>query len=381
MHQTMIIQSIRDEIKKNGRSKIAENSTIRLLRIVGSPFVTESWMQGDDIESTELYDLAIKNKIPLLYLETLKKQGRLERLTPRYEETYKKYINFLNAFAKAARILNSGNIDYAVFKTVRPYPEVPGDIDAVILGKEELYERATNLFLQSEYKEAVSDGPTPTKGDLMNFTENVPIDLQQELRLSWLTYMDKNKFKGKTIRVKLPSRDEVSVLPPEIDLAAVAIHSTMEQLYLLGEYYTFLYRLADMTDNSVNIFIGVLREHKIVQAARSHLSLTAALHEATYGIVPERLTAILSQIGVNMSEVRCLIKNDFLLPHRYRIATLIRVFMEKMQDGRFRHSVLIQMLKMLNPRLTLFMIRGLIERRRRKYYIKDYVKNKIRFKA
>jgi len=381
MYQTTRLQSIKNKIQLSGPNKINESLTIRLLRVIGSPFVPDSEMHGDDIESLELYELAVKNKISLLYLETLQKRGRLIRLKPQYEEMRRKYTNFSNAFARAARILNNGNIDYAVFKTVRPYPEVPGDIDAVILGDENMYNKATEIFLRSGYKEAISDGPTPTKGDLMDFTENVPIDLQQDLRLSWLNYMDKDKFRGRTIKIKLSSGDEVSVLPPEIDMAAILIHSMMEQLYLLGEYYTINYRLADMTDDAVNSFIDVIGDNKIVQAARCHLSITAALSEASFGIVPEKITDILNRIGVDMSEVSSIIKNDFTIPHRYQLMTVSKVFVDKMGDKKFRYSVLLQILHMLNPKLTWFMINQLIVRRRRKYYIKDYVINKIRFKA
>jgi len=380
MQQIAGLKNIRDEIKSDFRSKISDSSTLRLLRIIGSPFITDTGLLVGDVEAPELYDLAIKNKISLLYLEALKAKGRLIKLKPQYEEARNKYTNFQNALSRAAKILNGNHIDYAIFKTIRPYPEVPGDVDTIILGNESMGKTTIDLFLRSDYKEAISDGPTPTTGDLMNFIENVPIDLQQELRLSWLTYMDKTKFRGRTINIKIPTGDEVTVLSTEIDLAVIIIHSMMEQLYLMGEYYTFLYRLSDMTDAEVDMFIDVLREHKIVQAARSHLSLSAALSEAAYGMVPKRLEVILNRIGVDMSEVRSLIRNDYRLPNRYKISTLSKVFLEKMQDRRFRHSVFIQMLKMFNPKLTLFMIRGLIERRRRKYYIKDYVKNEIKFK-
>jgi hypothetical protein len=111
MYQTTRLQSIKNKIQLSGPNKINESLTIRLLRVIGSPFVPDSEMHGDDIESLELYELSVKNKISLLYLETLQKRGRLIRLKPQYEEMRRKYTNFSNAFARAARILNNGNID------------------------------------------------------------------------------------------------------------------------------------------------------------------------------------------------------------------------------------------------------------------------------
>lgn len=357
------------------------NPTIRLLRTIGSPFVPVAEMPGDDIETPEIYDLAVKNKIPLLYMETLKQRGKLNKLKTEYDKEYRRYTEFIEEFTKTAKILNATDVDYAVFKTVRPYPVVPGDVDIVILGGDSEYKKAVELFLKANYKEAVPDGPCPQAGDLMNPIKKIPTDLQKEVEVSYVVYMDKNKFEGEIIKDKLPSGEEIYTLTSELDLAIVIAHSIIqEQMYLLGEFYTFIYLLSKMNENEISKFVSILKDNKVVTAARHHLTVTTTLYEAAYGAVPQKLDNILNEIGTEESEARRLIKSDFKMPHRFSLLTLAKVSLEKMKEKRFRRSVASQVLHMLDPRLTKFVISQVIFRRKREYSIKDYVKTGITLK-
>ena len=47
------------------------------------------------------------------------------------------------------------------------------------------------------------------------------------------------------------------------------------------------------------------------------------------------------------------------------------VFLEKMKDKRFRRSVALQLIKMVDPKLMRLVIRSLIEMRKREYYLKE----------
>ena len=57
-------------------SALTSNLTLKLLRTIGSPLISNKQPFVNGIESSELYDLAVKNKISLLYLEALKQQGQ-----------------------------------------------------------------------------------------------------------------------------------------------------------------------------------------------------------------------------------------------------------------------------------------------------------------
>lgn len=364
-----------------GANALSENLTIKLLRIIGSPFAPATEMHEGDIETPELFDLAEKNKILLFYLETLKQRGKLSKLKTEYDKEHRRYTKYISEFTKAAKILNASDIDYTVFKTIRPYPVVPSDADVVVLGDDREYKKAVELFLKAGYKEAVPDGPCPQAGDLMDPIEKIPTDLQKEVEVSYVIYMDKNKFEGEIIKHKLPSGEEIYNLTPELDLGIVIAHSIIqEQMYLLGEFYTFIYLLSKMNEKEIKKFVSILRDNKIVTAARHHLTVTATLCEAAYRAVPQKLEYILNEIGTEESEAEKVIKSNFEMPYRFSLLTLAKVSLEKMKEKRFRKSIASQMLHMLDPRLTKFVISQVIFRRKREHSIKDYVKTGIKLK-
>jgi hypothetical protein len=350
---------------------IQSNSTIKLLRTIGSPLISNKKSFVDGTESLELYDLAVKNKIPLLYLESIKQQGKLNKLKMKYDEEYARYLKFLDGVGKVSKILDAADIEYVIFKTVKPYPAVPGDVDIVVLGNNDEYRRANGILLKAGYREEEAKAIGHELPDLIDPEGDIIIDLQDELELSYVIYMDKNKFRGHIVKTVIPSGVEIKTLTPELDLAITIIHSLTEYLYLLGEYYTFLYMLSIMNEREIDGFITILKENKITAAAKSFITIVTILHKIAYGVIPEKLEYLLDKIGHEKSEAGRLVKSDFKMPHRYGISTLVKVILEKMGERRFRRSVALQLIKMLNPRLIKHVIGEVIERQRREYYLKE----------
>jgi hypothetical protein len=351
------------------------NQTIELLRTIGSPLIGKKEPFVSGVESLELYDLAVKNKITLLYLVSLKQQGKLNKLKKIYDAEHAKYLKFLDSIVKASKILDAADIEYVIFKTIRPYPAVPGDVDVLLMGTTATYVKTNELFLQAGYKEWISEGVSPTLPDLIDPGGGIVVDLQDELEVSYVIYMDKNKFRGHIFKRGILPEVEIKTLTPEYDLATTIMHSQTHNLYLLGEFYTLLYVLSGMNEREIDDFVAVLTENKITAAAKSFVTITSVLHKAAYGIIPEKLEYVRGELGYEKLEAKRLVKSDFKMPHRYDISTLIKVILEKMWEKRFRMSVGMQMVKMLmNPRLIMFMIVEVFEMRRKKYYLKDVEK-------
>ena len=387
----------------NKEPAILPNLTIKLLRTIGIPFLAGTETSKEDNESLELYDHAIKNKIPLLYLEALKKQGRLNELKSKYKEEYARYLKFLDGVAKVSEVLNTADIEYVIFKTIKPFPTVHGDADIIILGDDEMYKQAVEALLyadyiptlsglvdvktltsKEEYKKAAKIMVNPTHGggkhglghisptgtDLVDPERTVDIDLQKDLALNYVIYMDKNKFRGYITEITLPNGAKIKTPTSELDMAIVIAHSLAEQMYLLGEYYAFLYRLSEMDGRGLNNFIDILKENKLTTAAKSFITITAVLCEEACGKVPKKIEELLDEFGYDAAEAGRLVKSGFKVPHRYGWSTLIKIFIEKMKEKRFRRSVLVQMVRMLDPRLMRLVIAYVAEMRRREYYLK-----------
>lgn len=380
------------------------NKTIKLLRTIGSPFLAGTETSKEGNESLELYAHAVKNKIPLLYLESLKQQEELNKLKSKYKEEYARYLKFLDGVARVSEVLDAADIEYAIFKTIKPFPTVHGDVDIIVLGDDGVYERAVEYLLKAgyasqlpglvdvkaltseeDYRKAAKILVKPTHGgrkhglghisptgtDLVGPERIIDIDLQKELALSYVIYMDKNNFKGHITEVELLNGAKIKTSTPELDLAIVIAHSLAEQMYLLGEYYAFLYRLSEMDGEKFNNFIDILKENKLTIAAKTFVTITAVLCEGACGEVPEKVEGLLDEFGYEQSEAKRLVKSDFKVPHRYGGLALSKVFLEKVKEKSFRRSVALQLIKMVDPKLMRLVIRSLIEMRKREYYLKE----------
>ena len=383
---------------------INKNLTLKLLKTIGSPFQPTKERLEESNESLELYDHAVKNKIPLLYLNALKQGENLNELKSKYEEEHVRYLKFLNGVARVSEVLNAADLEFLIFKTIKPFPVVHGDADIIVLGDDGMYKQAVEVLLKAgyipqlsnlvdvkmlareeEYKKAVEILVKPTHGggkyglkhvsptgtDFVDPEWKLDIDLQKELALSYVIYMDKNNFKRHITETEVPNGAGIKTPTPELDLAIVIAHSLAEQMYLLGECYTFLYRLSKMDKESIGNFVNILKENKLTTAAKSFITVTAVLCEEAYGEVPKKVDRLLDELGYEESEAKRLIKSNFKAPHRYGWLTLSKVFLEKMKEKRFRRSVLVQMVKMRNPRLIRLVIKSIIEMRKREYYLKE----------
>lgn len=287
------------------------NKTIKLLRTIGSPGITREEPLVNSEESLELYDFAIKNKVPLLYLESLERQGKLNKLKERLDEEHEKYLGFVGGVGRVSKIFNGAGIEYALFKTIKPYPAVPGDIDTLIMGEVAMYEKAVEVLRKAGYKYIGATNPGPSPEDLVDTINDIVIDLQEDLSLSYLVYMDKNKFGNQITEIELPTGEMVKNLMPELDLAIVIIHSLTEHLCTLGDCYTFLYRLSEMSEKDIGNFIDILDEHKIRGIARAFITITDVLCEAAYGEKPEKLNYLLNELNYDAREAKNIIKSNY----------------------------------------------------------------------
>ena len=324
------------------------NPTVRLLRMIGSPFIPTAEGHLDADEASELYTCAVKNRISLLYLETLKKQGALGELEADYEKRYARYQRFINVAVKASKFLDSLNVDHVILKTIRPFTAAPSDIDVLCLGSDTNYNKAVEAMFKAGYVR-VPTGPPVRQIKLYHPEEGIWIDLHKEMGASRITCVDKRKLNKHVTEMKLPNGGVIKALTPPADLAIVMLHSVItEQLYSLAEYYTTIYRLPEMDAEEINSLIAIVRENHMVFAAKVHIGITTALHRTVYGMVPEKLAKLSAKLGGETSETRRLTENALKMPHRYHPLTLARALLEKMKERETRKCIVPQMMMMLN---------------------------------
>ncbi|MBA7679968.1 hypothetical protein ES703_88275 [subsurface metagenome] len=138
--------------------------------------------------------------------------------------------------------------------------------------------------------------------------------------------------------------------PPEVELAVTAAHSVInEEVHTLDDYYVTLFYLAQLGNDGVNRFLDIVKENHITRATICHFAVTAALHEAAHGVIPDSIKHILGELGNEKYETRRLIKNNLKFPHKFHLLTVARAMMEKLYERRARRTFAVQMLHMLNP--------------------------------
>jgi hypothetical protein len=341
------------------------SSTLRLLEVIGSPFVHEEYprsIREEEISALHLH--AIKNRMPLLYMDTLNKQNKLFDLESTYLREYSRYLKIFDTMTKVSDFLNSLDVEHAVFKSIRPYPDASVDVDTLIFDSGK-YENAVKSFPKKGWKML---GYGPQSITFFDSEAQVGIDLYREIAVSWVIYLDKRKLEKHIARIKLPNNKYVNTLQPEADLAAIIAHSVIkEQVYTMAEFYTFLKLLKMMKRKEVENLIELIRTNILV-AAKSFLSVTLALHKETFGFIPEKLAVLSSELGRDGLEENRLAQSAFHTPHKYHYLTLVRSLMSKLKEEKTRKSIAMQGFKMMDPRFTRTVVAGIADHVTRETY-------------
>jgi len=349
--------------KKDGNTM---NSTVKLLKAIGSPFVNERRCEAfAEEEIPALYLHAIKNRIPLLYLDTLNRQNKLSDLKPIYCREYSRYLKIFDTMAEVSDFLSSLNVEHVIFKSIRPYPDASVDIDTLIFDSEK-YERALKSFLKTGWNIL---GYGPQSATFFDSEAQVGIDLYREIAVSWVVYLDKEKLKRYVTRRVLPNQKSVWTFQVEADLLAIIAHSVIkEQIFTLAEFYTFLICLKRMSRKEIGKFESLIEINNMVALARSFVTVTVVLHNEAFGWVPEKLEVLSNELGRNGLEEKRLRQNAFETPHKYHFLTLLKSVMNRLKEEKTRKSMALQGFEMMNPHFTKTVVSGLVDHMIRETY-------------
>jgi hypothetical protein len=287
----------------------------------------------------EIFSIARGNKIPLTYLNAISPEER--RNIPEYNYHYVRLQRLLEITSEISELLGGRDINYVIFKTLRPYPEDVTDIDVLNLGSRRDYKRMIEalrrvgyIFMErGAYCTTFRDYKTRFKTELM-------IDVYDEISVVYLIYLDKRKLSHYISEKELPTGQAVRIFSPEAELLATIAHSAIkENHYILAEYFATLHYLALMDQPSIEELIDIVRENKLVNAFRWHLTITSMLHKFAFNSIPEKLSDLLFRLGGPWSKVHRQVFESMYPPYRCDPLTLTAVFREKMQDSVFKRSL------------------------------------------
>ena len=178
--------------------------------------------------------VARDNKLLDLYLEMQAASGTPSRDLEASRQSRKAIEQSIAALACHAE---ASAVEWAIFKTVRPFPFTPSDVDVVVLTDHGARPLASGLCARG-YSPAGGAPYTITLCDLQN---DVGIDLYQEIASSRFVYLDKATLRPyRTWQVQ--GGVAVPGLQPVAELVAILAHAVYkEQLFTLADYLTLRY--------------------------------------------------------------------------------------------------------------------------------------------
>ena len=123
------------------------SKTYKLIKIIGSPFVKEI-PEVDQATLTNVYRQAFADRVALLYL-TIHRNSKYwnQSLEKRYSVLQKRRENTLRVIGDIGETLSCDGInDYAVFKSLKPYPATPNDTDVIMFGNSDKFKGALDTL-------------------------------------------------------------------------------------------------------------------------------------------------------------------------------------------------------------------------------------------
>lgn len=334
---------------------------------MGSPFVDESHVDGL-WETKALFESATKNKVSVFYLESLKRKGKLDRFRKEHAAACAKYEKYCETLTRTCDMLNGLSADYVIIKSILSYPAVPNDVDILLFGNS--YRQVVQSFLDNGYDmvgdvlyEAwlhdARDGPHLTGKKKCVYD----IDFYGDVGASYLIYLQKERLRKYKRCIRFMDCD-ATVLAPEAELLLMIFHSVFpEKIFTMSHYYAILYHFHGMSSGQIETFLDEVQRNNMVLAAREIVKVSASIHCAAFGFVPDVLESVSSRLGLDSC-----FDDGFVMPHKHSSLTLFSVLSEKLKEGFFRKCVARQVRSMFDLTNAKYVFFNGLERSRRDTY-------------
>lgn len=331
-------------------------TTIDLVRCLGAPLINDG-KPVDLYESEEILDLAFTNRVELIYLENLKNAGLLDKLAPKLEEYEARREKTNDCIIRIAQTMDKHGVDYAITKSLRPYPAIPNDTDMLYLGPLKDYEDAVKCFeaegfIKSGGGKMQTELFDPHGGGTYNEEKRggmFYIDFYRQLAADHVPYMDSAVLRNHTFTKKVGDTD-VKLFKPIAEMTILYLHAViMHRMIPLEVMYSTSYWIKDMTKDDFDEFEQYIRDNHAVICARTAFGLMSHVYKQAFGEVPGQIQEMVNRLGVREAEVDELIKNNNSFPHIALFSTFALSLFEKIMEWNSFKGFLKELALMINP--------------------------------
>lgn len=349
-----------------------DSDTLTLMRIIGLPDTNTKTPQEDLSEDSllSLLPLAVKNRVSLLFLENAADICCDSKSLKMLRQVYRKKSRLaLSLVREASGVLVERDMNCVVFKTLKPFPFTTVDVDILFFNREDL----TRAYYALRNNGCKLAGCGAHSISLYSPKHAMNVDLQLEISVSRLVYIDKNLLREYVTEINV-NGSQVRVLEPPAALVTVLAHSLYkEQIFTLSDYYTSMIQLLNMTNQQRRTFVDLAEQARIEPSIKSALILINTLTTMVFGrtipVITE--TTQLIQSGEIEDKMMQLALSHFAqnarLPYKYHPISLVAAFaMKTLRDPVMRGTVAQQFVEMITD-TSKFLESMLLHMRRETY--------------
>jgi len=312
------------------------SDSLLLTRIIGLPSVAPtSYCDLTEADFVRLFPLSIKNKVPVLFLEkALEQSPNSEFLTKTYQVYLQKVTSAKNLIKQVVEVLDRAQLDYAIFKTIKPFPAFGADVDVILFNRRDFYRACHSLSIHGYRLE----GHGAFSATFLNVDSQMNVDLHLQIAVSRLVYMDVQLLREHVIKINFEG-----VLVPVLDnpasLVTDATHSIYkEQLLTLSDFYCVMSEVVGKNCRQVEFILDLANKTHSSLAAKSVLVLADRLVRNAFDRTVSEVAEAVELIQVNRVEKIVIdslvtrLTQEYALPYGYPPLAVAAFFASKISN-------------------------------------------------
>jgi len=344
-------------------------NTFDLIKIIGTPYVNQRTSIPANILQN-IYKKAFIDRVALLYLTLYREPGWPKALEDLFLKLNKRRENTLSVISNSANVLNQYCSDeYAIFKSLKPYPATPNDTDIIIFGDKKRFEDVIEYLYSKGYcfhewapmQTTLYDPRGKGKIGKGKKGGTYYIDVYSDISTDYFMYIDKRSLIPYVHTIEL-NGIQVRTVRKEAELAIILFHNVFpERTFQLEHFYMPLFHFKE-EDFDLDVLIEFAEKQKLSHAISTNLTIVEYIHNRAFGFVPDRIGQLLNRWSRNFNELERFKNMGEETPYLFSPRTFWMTFWYKIHDNAALKSLFTQGIHMLNPVFFLDVMKSLKNR-------------------